>query len=213
MKYICIDTSGAKISVCARDENGSTAFLSDDGTQRAARALMPMLNTALLKAAFTINEAEFVGVVVGPGSFTGERIGVVTARTLSFALKIPIVPVNSCFLAAYNGRTAMKAAGKKKCLTFSDAGNGYLYAACYDGNGTELMPPSCVDMPTVKNLISENTDAFVVADKKYAQTLGALEADGEGLCELCLEMFPKFAVSFDKVEPLYVRKSQAELSQ
>ena len=105
MRYLCIDTSGSRTSVGAVNGN-KRAYLSDDGFVKASRALMPMIDSALKQVELNIADADFVSVVIGPGSFTGIRIGVSAARALAYALNKPVVSVNSCELAAYNSRKA-----------------------------------------------------------------------------------------------------------
>ncbi|MCI9031569.1 MAG: tRNA (adenosine(37)-N6)-threonylcarbamoyltransferase complex dimerization subunit type 1 TsaB [Clostridia bacterium] len=201
MKYFCIDTSGAEISVGAAGER--EVYLSDEGKAKAGRALMPMLDEALGKAGMTVNDAEFIAVVVGPGSFTGLRIGVSAARSLAYALDIPVVPVNSCELAAYNSKC------HGKVLTVSDAGNGYCFVAVYDG-GEELMPPTCIREGELEELSKAQNGCVIAADSKYSERFGTEETKGDGIIRLALEKYSSRARNYKTIEPLYVRKSQAE---
>ncbi len=201
MKYFCIDTSGAKISMGAAGERA--VYLSDDGSVKAGRALMPMLDKALEKAGMSVDDAEFIAVVIGPGSFTGIRIGVSAARSLAYALNIPVVPVNSCELAAYNSKC------HGKVLSVSDAGNGYCFTALYE-NGNELAPPTCIRDSELDEYVRSCGECTLAADKKYAERLGVAETTGDGIIKLALEKYSSRAQSYGTIEPLYVRKSQAE---
>ena len=203
MKYFCIDTSGAKISVGAVGEK--SVYLSDDGTAKAGKELMPMLDRALKEAGMTAGDADFLAVVIGPGSFTGIRIGVSAARSLAYALNIPVVPVNTCELAAYNSKCHGKA------LSVSDAGNGYCFVALYDGK-KELVPPTCIRETELEDYTRSCGKITLAADKKYAERLNVKEVSGDGILQFALEKYAERAVSYNDVVPLYVRKSQAEAS-
>lgn len=206
MKFLCIDTSGSKTSVGVVNGN-KRVFTSDDGFVRASRALMPMIDSALKEAETSVKDVDFISVVIGPGSFTGIRIGITTARALAYALNKPIVSVNSCELAAYNSR---KASGAKKILTALDAGNGFVFAALYDGE-TELAAPKCLTLDEFQALHGEIGDCIVAADKKTAQTLSVTPTDGDGIIDLSEKKFERGeTMPYNEADALYVRLSQAE---
>ena len=201
MKYFCIDTSGALTAVGAVGER--KVYRADDGFVRASRALMPMIDSVLAEAGLKPSKADFIGVVIGPGSFTGIRIGVSTARALSYALDIPIVPVNSCELAAYNSRCS------GKVLTVSDAGNGFVYTATYE-DMKELSAPSCIRAGDLDAYRAKVSPDAIAADDMYAKILNVEPTRGDGLIGLCGELFDSRHCAYSEAVPLYVRRSQAE---
>ena len=201
MKYFCLDTSGSVTAVCAAGEK--KVHREDDGFVRASRSLMPMLDDVLKEAGMSASDADFIGVVTGPGSFTGVRIGVSAARSLGYALNIPIVPVNSCELAAYNSRCS------GRVLTVSDAGNGFVYTALYDGF-KQVLAPSCIRVSELSSLMESVGNVEVAADKKCAEILKVSPVTGEGLAEFAESLFKERQCRYSEVVPVYVRKSQAE---
>lgn len=206
MKYLCIDAAGNSTSVGA--VNGDKRiFLCDDGFVRASRALMPMIDDALERAAMRVDEADFIAVTIGPGSFTGIRIGLSTARALAYVVNKPIVSVNTCELAAYNNRS-------DKVLTALDAGNGFVFAALYENN-KEIFPPRCVTFDEFKALRESCGECAVAADTKTAPILNVEATAGDGIIELAKEKFDRGEIAdYRYVDAMYVRLSQAEkLSQ
>lgn len=107
------------------------------GTPRAATELLPAVE-------FVVGEAggwgsvERIAVGIGPGSFTGLRIGVATARALAQALALPLAPVGSLAVLA-RGLTGAERAEPR--LAVFDARRGQVFAALYDEAGTQVWEP------------------------------------------------------------------------
>lgn len=86
------------------DTAGSLALLQDDrtvverqlaGPMRTAQSLAPGIAEMLLEAGWRTADVELVAVTTGPGSFTGLRIGVTTAKVFAYAMDCPLIGVNT----------------------------------------------------------------------------------------------------------------------
>jgi tRNA threonylcarbamoyladenosine biosynthesis protein TsaB len=99
MKIIAIETSGRQGSVAALvGESGEARLIRQTqlaDNQRSARALAPALKNLLEDIGWTPPSIGLVAVAVGPGSFTGLRIGVTTAKTLAYATGASVMGVNT----------------------------------------------------------------------------------------------------------------------
>jgi len=95
MRVLALDTSGQSLSL-ALCENGKTllSFTLDVGLTHS-ETLMPWLDKALTQLGWQARSLQRIAAVVGPGSFTGVRIGVTTARALAQPFEIPCVAVNA----------------------------------------------------------------------------------------------------------------------
>lgn len=103
MKYLTIDTT-TKVTAVALAEDGcliAEGFLHTSKTH--SERLIPMLDQLLIAASWTLQELEMIGVVRGPGSFTGIRIGIATAQGLAQVLKLPLLAVLSLDALAWAG--------------------------------------------------------------------------------------------------------------
>jgi tRNA threonylcarbamoyladenosine biosynthesis protein TsaB len=103
MKYLCIDTT-TKVTALALAENDhlvAEGFLHT--TLNHSERLIPMLKQLIEAAAWNLRDLELIGVVRGPGSFTGIRIGIATAQGLALVLKVPVLGVLSLDALAWAG--------------------------------------------------------------------------------------------------------------
>jgi universal bacterial protein YeaZ len=103
MKYLTIDTT-TKVTAVSLAEDGrliAEGFLHT--TKTHSERLIPMLDQLLKAAYWTLQELEMIGVVRGPGSFTGIRIGIATAQGLAQVLKLPLLAVLSLDALAWAG--------------------------------------------------------------------------------------------------------------
>jgi tRNA threonylcarbamoyladenosine biosynthesis protein TsaB len=98
-RILAIETSGRLGSVAALlDTTQGVELLSEvslTGTQRTAQALAPTLQKMLEKVGWLPASIGLLAVAIGPGSFTGLRIGVTTAKTLAYSLSTEIIGVNT----------------------------------------------------------------------------------------------------------------------
>lgn len=101
MPYLALDTSNFALSVAAGDAKGclgeATTFINRNHSNR----LMPLLTTLLDQLGLTEKDVSGILVGKGPGSYTGVRIGVTAAKTLAWALGVPLASVSSLEAMAY----------------------------------------------------------------------------------------------------------------
>ena len=192
MKFLGIDTSGARLSLVA--VNGDTVIksLGDKCAQTHSVRLMGEIERVLGEAHMSAGECDFFAVVVGPGSFTGIRIGIATVKGLCFALDKPALAVTSLQAVAY-AETGVKR------LALVDALHGNFYASAYNEQDGEDIPPAF--------LTSQEVNAII--EKGY-KPLHAEEVDAaEGLYRAILAGSGN-TINAGELTALYLRKSSAE---
>ena len=108
MKILVIDTSGPVCGTAVMDENKVYSEFTAQNRNTHSASLMPMIEAALNAAGTELKELDAVAAVTGPGSFTGVRIGVATAKGLAHGAGLPCIPVDalealSVSAGAYDG--------------------------------------------------------------------------------------------------------------
>ena len=153
MKILGIETSTETGSLALLEGGETRARAEIDTHERHSARIIPILDRLLAEAGWTVDELEAVGAGLGPGSFTGIRVGLAVARGLSFALKIPLKGVSS-FEALARG-----AEGEGRIAVLADARRGRIYLALYEKRGdgaVAIRPPSCVAAAEAAGLIGGN---------------------------------------------------------
>lgn len=138
MNLLGFDTSTAAVAVCLLRRDGRAFEVAPDARDLAARPahareLMPAVARVVADAELEFGDLDAVAVGIGPGGFTGLRIGTATARALAAARGLPLHPVSS--LAAL-------AAGIDAPLALAvlDARRGEVFAALHDQAGPRWAP-------------------------------------------------------------------------
>lgn len=141
MSLLAIDTSGPNCAVCLANETRSGMALLGQRAERIGRGhaerLVPMIEETLAEADLSFQDVGRVAVAVGPGSFTGVRVGVAAARGLALALDIEAVGIGSLDALAAE---AAEAAAENVVLAALAGPRGHVFASAQDDGGVLLAP-------------------------------------------------------------------------
>lgn len=176
VRVLAFDTS-TDLTTVALCEGEQILSEEDSASElRHAELLLPRIQRCLAAAGAALSSVDLIGVGVGPGSFTGVRVGLATAKGLGLALNKPVAPVVS--LHALAQQAAARASLIAPCL---DAFKGELFAALYR-DGVQVLAPFHA-APTVA--------LTILADASAGQ---ALAVCGSGLRRYP-EAFAQFAAA------------------
>lgn len=95
MKILVIDTSGPVCGTAVMDEERVYSEFTAQNRNTHSASLMPMVEAALHAAGTELKDLDAIAAVTGPGSFTGVRIGVATAKGLAHGAGLPCIPVDA----------------------------------------------------------------------------------------------------------------------
>ena len=101
-----IDTSTEKASICIASNGVSTALLENAQQKEHAGWIHPAIEELLEQTKYTLHDLEAIAVTAGPGSYTGLRVGMATAKGLCYALNIPLITENTLRAMALASRQA-----------------------------------------------------------------------------------------------------------
>ena len=207
MIVLGLDTCLAACSVAVCDGGRVLAHASEVMARGHQERLAPMAQAVMAEAGLGFDRLERVGVTVGPGSFTGLRVGIAFAKGLAASLGVPLVGVGAL--------EALAAEAQGLVFAAIDARRDQLYLQGFD-DGRAVMAPDVLELGTAAARVAElavgRTPAFVgsgapllAALAPAAQVLTPEGADARRVAALAARGTPA------PVRPLYLRAPDARL--
>ncbi|WP_352407966.1 tRNA (adenosine(37)-N6)-threonylcarbamoyltransferase complex dimerization subunit type 1 TsaB [Acetoanaerobium noterae] len=217
MKILGIDTSSSSLSVAVMDDDLLKGEFTLNHKLTHSEQMMPLLDSLLSHLELKMSDIDLIGVSVGPGSFTGIRIGVAAANAMAMALDIPVVGISSLEAMAYTaGETAYT------IVSTFDAQRDRFYFNAYRFENSELKALEAEDVLEKDDLIKKLEsydkvlllgDAVFINEelplnvKKAKRAVRYIRASS--VCELAHRNYLLGKTGF--AVPVYLRKSQAEI--
>ncbi len=215
---ICTASKSTLIAMCVNGVE-KTAKLE---FSRHSENLFPLLDKALNENGFNLNDFDVFSCVVGPGSFTGIRIGLSVIKGFAFALNKPVVAINSLELLAYSRLNA-----DKPIVSVINAGAGLVYNQVFESlskNGVKYLSPKTQPrLDKIKHFtgflhsnFSDNVDLIYNHNEEKSQSFADLLSESQDFELSSLINATKAKISLSQftnsveVTPLYLRVSQAE---
>lgn len=137
MRLLAIETSSARGSVALVEDGQRVKSLCHDRPNAHAESILPLIEALLASAAWPRSSLDRLAVGIGPGSFTGLRVGVATAQGIAEGLMRPLIGVVSLEAMALAVPSELPGL---RCPVL-DARRGEVFAAAYDAHGSALLPP------------------------------------------------------------------------
>ncbi len=197
---LTIDTALDACTVALLKHEVVAQMVHEPMTRGHADRLVPLINTVLDLAHNP--HIDTIVVSIGPGSFTGLRIGIAAARALGFAWNVPVIGVSTMAALALAAREY----NKKPVLVVHDAKRGHVYVQLFDGTDplsgiTVETPPLAADMVTAHKAVVVGTGA---AHLPEVHTLPVNPFPMPRFMVACAANHPL------GLEPLYVRPPDAK---
>ncbi|SIO45604.1 tRNA threonylcarbamoyl adenosine modification protein YeaZ [Singulisphaera sp. GP187] len=220
MNLLALDTSTNRAAVVVATTDGAVHTAASDPDQRHGRNLIPVIRDLLREANLTVADLDGIAVGLGPGSYTGLRIGLTAAKTLAYTAGKPLAGLDSLEMIARNAPDE-----ERFVSVIADAQRGDLYVANFAR--TESAAPLVRTSPTRIESLAEWTAGLAVPTLVLGPGLERLTAplpahartapaamswpDGGRLLLLARDVWaagrrddPMF------LEPQYLRRSAAE---
>ena len=202
MISLFLDTCSQMIRIGILFDNELVDYLEFQNDNKLSEKLLPAIKEMVDKNNYKVNDLNRIYISVGPGSFTGIRIGVTVAKVMAWSLNIDIIPISSLeIMASYDSE-------KKYVCSFIDARRGFVFAGVYDKDLNTYMGDRYIsfdDLLEKINDIKEDT-LFVSNDSNFISCIEP-KIDVE---KIVLKHFNDKSINPHKVNPIYLKLTEAE---
>jgi len=220
MNILALETATAYESIALSSNGQIVADVTTKAKRTHSERLLPTVENLLAQTDMKLEDISALAVSIGPGSFTGLRIGLSTAKGLCFGLKIPLYVTSTLRSLANNASS-----DSSNICALMDAGRDEYYFAVYSSDLTEIQAPAFAKLDQIMIIIDRNTLIIGPVTSKIKQALYATNTTLNFARDI--NCYPKAVSLIDiiesnkgcdmyeaddiaKVEPLYIRKSAAE---
>lgn len=218
MNVLAFDTSTEILSVAIETNAGDRHATVDDSSLRHSERLVKTIDEVLERGSVAVSDIDLIAVSLGPGSFTGLRIGLATAKGLAVATGADIVQVDT--LSVYG---ALYSSFDAAVVAVIDAKKRRFYAAGYR-EGVELFPASDLDPREILDrtagqgrvvITGPHASVFIERASECLRCRldpGHRRPIAMAMISAAKERFRTDGPAPDDCVPRYVRRSDAELS-
>ncbi len=215
MKILSISTSSNIATVCISENNKCILELNIDNNKTHSETLIPLIQELFNKTNLKLSDINLIGCDIGPGSFTGIRIGISSIKAIAEFLNIPVIDVSSLEALAYNVQNI----NCKIICSLIDARNNQVYCGIFDKNYNLLEDYLADDINNIINILKKYEDIVFVGDGAIAnkELLEIREFQYDNVIHsknIAKCAYSKYKNNYvknaDLLTPLYLRKSQAE---
>lgn len=170
---LCLETATPSCSVALVHDGEVLAFEEDPKGQNHSEKITLFIDSVMNKADVSYSQLDAVAVSMGPGSYTGLRIGVSTAKGLCYAAEKPLIAIDTLHAMAFGGKTKINA-GNPVLVPMIDARRMEVYAEIFDENINKI----------------EDTKAMIIDENSFSEYKSEHEVwlFGDG-ADKCAELF------------------------
>jgi tRNA threonylcarbamoyladenosine biosynthesis protein TsaB len=157
---LTIDTSLETALLCISRDGELLKASSNHSQKDHASWLQPALEKLLQDTGILLSELNAIAVVAGPGSYTGLRVGMASAKGLCYALKVPLILLDNLYIMA---ASYLHHNGKGIVCPMIDARRMEVFTAVYESSKNRLMAPTALvlEADSFENWIKEQPVFFI----------------------------------------------------
>lgn len=209
MKILAIDTATVACSAALMGDGEIMAARHVAMLRGHAEALLPMVDAVMTEAGVAYGALDLIATTVGPGSFTGLRVGLAAARGLALAGGLPIIGVTTLEALAHAGEP-----GERSVVAVINAHRDEVYYQIFDPALTALGPPQvgaveAIALPEGPVVLVGDGAALLTIDRSDVEIIPGLLPDAAVVAALAAGRFDPAAPPDSPPEPLYLRGSGA----
>ena len=206
---LCLNTCFRSAEIMAVGEK--VEFERVDANCKHSEHVLPEVEKVLKRANLGVKDVDVLGACVGPGSFTGIRIGVALVKGFGFSRDLPCVAFNSFEVIAE--QYFLNQSEAEEVVVVLDGLGGFVFVSKLGRKGEVLVEPTCMSLAEMAEFIKQNSCEYVCheddKDKFALKSVELTQAAYENV--LNRKLLAGKTVSCAEISPLYLRKSQAEV--
>ncbi len=216
-KILCFDVSNNSASVAIARGQEILSFEQEFTPSVQAEKLLVMIELVLEKAQMQYSDLDYLAVTIGPGSFTGIRIGLAAAKGIVYASQVKGVGITNFEAAFY--RLKMQVKEFDSAVILLNAYRNQLYVQQFFQNGKKS-DPVLMDISDVKNYLASQSGKIICAGSGLKEIYEQIKYTDN---VFCLPRFPMIRAihiaryaddiinsgKWDSIEPLYIRPPDA----
>lgn len=208
MIILAISTSSSNASVSLLEDDKLIKELNISDQRTHSEKLMPLIEELFKTTNLQLSQVNLIACDIGPGSFTGIRIGVASVKAMAEAKEIPVVGVSSLEALAYNVR------GFDYICSIIDARNNQVYSAIFNKNYELISDYFADNINNLTSIFKQNKNMAYVGDGLKLLN-NSFEFDNNIYSRnVGLAGYKKFSQGLytdaDNLSVMYLRPSQAE---
>lgn len=160
-----IDTAGEKAFVAISKANTLLAHAKNEVSNTHAEFVQTAIDRLLKETSLKISEIDAVVVTMGPGSYTGLRVGLASAKGIAYAIDKPLIGLSTLALLQHKAvKEIPNAETNYKIFSMIDARRMEVFGALYDNQGIAIFPEQAIILDTayIESLLYENILLYCV---------------------------------------------------
>lgn len=204
MKILYVDTSSNYLYSGIVIDDSIKCEIKEELGKDLSKVALPKIIKLFDETSIAPQDLDKIMVVIGPGSFTGVRIGVTIAKTIAWSLDIPIVPVS--------GLTAMALSNPMSdnySMPLIDARRGYVYGALYDKDMNSVVEDTHIELEELKNKVKNNQPITVITNNDIEISYDVVKYNPD-ILKIVNYFKGREGANPHLVNPIYLKKTEAE---
>lgn len=199
MKTLILSTCTNRIIVALVDDSTIFSFCNEIIENQMSNIIMSKIDECFKKANLKPNDIDKILVAVGPGSYTGIRIGVTIAKTFAWTLNKPIIPISSLelLISGYNEDALL--------VPYIDARRNCVFAAVYNKNLDIILEERYISLTKLNEFLKEKDYLFISDD----HLVDSMEPKID-LLKVANKYKADMGLNPHSINPIYLKQTEAE---
>ena len=201
MISLFLDSSDKKVIVALLSGGKLIDSIIEENDNQLSEKFLPMIERIIAKNQLQIDNIDAIYVINGPGSFTGVRVDVTTAKVMAWGLKKRIIPISELALLA----TTLT--NKKYIVPYIDARRNAVYAGIYDKNLNSVMADAYISIDNLMKKIDHIEDVEFVS---YYNNIEHTIEPNIDIEKIVQKHYNDEGINPHQVVPNYLKRTEAE---